>query len=73
MRAVGVFEKPTTARKEISNYESERTRYLEQEDLKVIRFENKELYDDLEGVLETIKRALQNEPSFVSDHPVRSG
>ena len=42
-------------------YEAERTKYLEQEGLKVIRFENKELYDHIEGVLETIKQALQNE------------
>jgi very-short-patch-repair endonuclease len=41
-------------------YEAERTRYLEAEDLRVIRFENKELYENLEGVLETIKRALQD-------------
>jgi very-short-patch-repair endonuclease len=27
--------------------------------LKVIRFENKQLYDNLEGVLDTIKQALQ--------------
>ena len=32
---------------------------LEQEGLKVIRFENKELYDNLGRVLETIKQALQ--------------
>ena len=40
--------------------EAARTKYLEQEGLKVIRFENKELYDHVEGVLETIKQALQN-------------
>ena len=34
--------------------------YLEREGIKVIRFENKELYDHLEGVLEAIKQALQN-------------
>jgi len=44
----------------IDKYEAERTRYLEAEDLRVIRFENKELYENLEGVLETIKRALQD-------------
>ena len=32
-------------------YEAERTNYLEQEGLKVIRFENKQLYDNLDGVL----------------------
>jgi very-short-patch-repair endonuclease len=44
-------------------YEVGRTRYLEEEGLKVLRFENKELYENLDGVLETIKRALQYEPS----------
>ena len=43
----------------IDDYEAERTRYLEQEGLKVIRFENKEIYDHLEGALEMIKQALQ--------------
>ena len=43
----------------MEEYEVERTRYLELEGLKVIRFENKELYDNLGGVLETIKQALQ--------------
>ena len=43
----------------MDEYEAERTKYLEQEGLKVIRFENKELYDSLEGVLETIRHALR--------------
>ena len=43
----------------MDEYEAERTLYLEQEGLKIIRFENKELYDHLDGV-ETIKQALQN-------------
>jgi very-short-patch-repair endonuclease len=42
----------------IDEYEAERTRYLEAEGLKVIRFENRELYENLEGVLETIKQWL---------------
>jgi very-short-patch-repair endonuclease len=44
----------------IDEYEAERTKYLEAEGLRVIRFENKELYENLEGVLETIKEALQD-------------
>src|SRR5262245_50730488 len=44
----------------MDEYETERTLYMEREGLKVIRFENKELYEHLEGVLETIKQALQN-------------
>jgi len=43
----------------IDAYEASRTRYLEEEGLRVIRFENKELYENLDGVLETIKQALQ--------------
>jgi very-short-patch-repair endonuclease len=40
--------------------EAERTSYLEQEGLKIIRFENKEIYDHLDGAVETIKQALQS-------------
>jgi very-short-patch-repair endonuclease len=43
----------------MDEYESARTRYLEREGLKVIRFENQELYDDIESVLETIKANLK--------------
>ena len=44
----------------MDEYEAERTKDLEQDGLKVIRFENQELYDHLDGVLETIKQALPN-------------
>ena len=44
----------------IDEYEAQRTKYLEEEGLRIIRFENKELYDNLEGVLETIKEALND-------------
>ena len=40
--------------------EAERTSYLEQKGLKIIRFENKEIYDHLDGAVETIKQALQS-------------
>jgi very-short-patch-repair endonuclease len=43
----------------MDEYEARRTKYLEEEGLRIIRFENKELYDNLEGVLETIKEALK--------------
>src|SRR5262249_11761454 len=56
----------------VDEYEADRTKYLQQEGLRVIRFENKELYDNLEGVLETIKQACRSETSSVSDHPGRS-
>ena len=45
----------------IDEYEAERTKYLEEEGLRIIRFENNELYDNLEGVLETIKEALKDQ------------
>jgi len=40
------------------DYDDRRTRYLEERGIKVIRFENRRLYRDLEGVLEEIKRTL---------------
>ena len=41
-------------------YESQRTRYLEQEfGMKIVRFENKVLYENPAAVLETIKEALR--------------
>jgi len=40
-------------------YEDERTRFLQAKGLKVLRFENRELFDNLEGVLETIRRELR--------------
>jgi very-short-patch-repair endonuclease len=42
----------------IDEYEAERTRYLESEGLKVLRFENKELYDDLDAVLAAVTRVI---------------
>jgi very-short-patch-repair endonuclease len=44
----------------MDEYEARRTEYLEEEDLRIIRFENRELYDDPERVLETIKEALKD-------------
>jgi very-short-patch-repair endonuclease len=40
------------------DYDDRRTRYLEERGIKVIRFENRTLYRDLAGVLEEIRRAL---------------
>src|SRR5689334_4465027 len=40
------------------DYDDRRTRYLEERGIKVIRFENRRLYKDLEGVLEEIRRTL---------------
>ena len=40
-------------------YDAERTNYLEELGMKVIRFENRTLYEDTERVLETIKQELR--------------
>ncbi len=40
-------------------YEAERTRYLEGRGLKVIRFENRIVFENIESVLETIRDALR--------------
>ena len=42
----------------IDEYEAERTKYLEGLGLRVIRFENRELLDNLEAVLERIRQNL---------------
>jgi very-short-patch-repair endonuclease len=42
----------------IDSYEAERTTFLESEGLKVIRFENREDRENIEGVLDTTRRAL---------------
>jgi very-short-patch-repair endonuclease len=39
-------------------YEGERTRYLEQEGLRIIRFENRLIFEALESVLEAIRQEL---------------
>ena len=39
-------------------YDTERTKFLNEGGIKVIRFENKLVFEDLEGVLEEIKRNL---------------
>jgi very-short-patch-repair endonuclease len=42
----------------IEGYEEERTRFLETLGLRVLRFENRDVLENLEGVLETIKNNL---------------
>ena len=42
----------------IDLYEDERTKYLEKSGLKVLRFENCEIKDNIDGVLDAIKAAL---------------
>jgi very-short-patch-repair endonuclease len=42
----------------VAEYDAERTRFLEQYGMKVIRFENRILYENPETALETIRQAL---------------
>jgi len=43
--------------------DQKRTEFLKRFNVTVFRFENKEVFDDLEGVLETIQRCLGTTPS----------
>ena len=41
-----------------NEYEERRTSYLENLGLKIIRFENREIADNLDGVIETIRQSV---------------
>lgn len=41
-----------------SEYDEERTRFLNSKGIKVIRFENKEVFENIGGVLDEIKRSF---------------
>ncbi len=41
-----------------SEYDEERTRFLNSRGIKVIRFENKEVFENIDGVLDEIKRSF---------------
>jgi crossover junction endodeoxyribonuclease RuvC len=43
-------------------YDAERTRFLEQAGFRVLRFWNNQVFENLEGVLETIREALAGNP-----------
>jgi len=43
----------------IDEYERSRTRYLEELGITIVRFENRDLLENLEGVLEKIKESLR--------------
>jgi very-short-patch-repair endonuclease len=45
----------------IDEYEAERTKFLEGQGLKVIRFENKDLRENIDGVLQTIRENFKTE------------
>ena len=42
----------------VAEYDAERTKFLEQYGMKLIRFENRVLFENPEAVLETIRQAL---------------
>ncbi len=39
-------------------YDHDRDRYLQQFGIRILRFKNNEIYDNIDGVIETIKRTL---------------
>jgi very-short-patch-repair endonuclease len=43
----------------VDEYEVERTRYLEGQGIRVMRFENRAIHHDIEFVLETIRENLR--------------
>jgi very-short-patch-repair endonuclease len=45
----------------VNSYEAERTKYLESCGIRVLRFENKVIFENLEAVLEAIKAGITNE------------
>lgn len=49
------------ANPEATCYDKARTKYLNSLRIKVIRFWNNEVYDNMEGVLETIRRAARDQ------------
>ena len=54
----------------IDEYEAERTKFLEEQGLKIIRFDNKDLRENIDGVLQMIRENLRTEKQLGSDHPV---
>jgi very-short-patch-repair endonuclease len=45
----------------VDSYEAERTKYLESCGIRVLRFENKVIFENLDAVLEAIKAGITNE------------
>jgi very-short-patch-repair endonuclease len=41
-------------------YDADRTAFLEREGVRVIRFENKCVFESMDGVLETIREAIRS-------------
>jgi very-short-patch-repair endonuclease len=51
----------------VDSYEAERTKYLESCGIRVLRFENKVIFENMDAVLEAIKAGMTNETSRVPD------
>jgi very-short-patch-repair endonuclease len=47
----------------VDSYEVERTKYLESCGIRVLRFENKVIFENLDAVLDTIKACVANQTS----------
>ena len=45
----------------VDSYEAERTKYLESCGIRILRFENKVIFENLDAVLEAIKASIKNE------------
>jgi len=56
----------------VDEYETERTEYLESLGLRIIRFENKAVHDQIEMVLECIRDAVRNAPPRLRAKSARS-
>ncbi len=56
-----VIELDGSQHREHEEYDEERTRYLESQGYRVIRFWNDQVLNDLEGVLKAIISAMRNE------------
>ena len=50
---------------EAKSYDAQRQHYIESFGIRVLRFTNVELYDNLDGVVEAIARALEAEPPCI--------
>ena len=51
---------------EQEDYDAERTKYLESQGYKVIRFWNNDVINDIDSVIRTIQFALEDEPNTVN-------
>ncbi len=54
-------------------YDIARTEYLQALDIRVMRFENKDIFDNTEGVLEEIRRNFSSESTTHSSPPILGG